>query len=127
MNKLDEATTPIWDDIDMSSLKVDKAKEKSEEKRGLVDLGVDLAVRWAFGTSLGCITLFGCWAYKMEMNQSASLAQTAAMAKTLATISEDIKEQNKVAERVSKIENTRFSAERGKALEDRVLVLEQRK
>jgi hypothetical protein len=29
--------------------------------------------------------------------------------------------------RVSKIENTRFSAERGNALEDRVLVLEQKK
>lgn len=122
---LDEATTPHWEDSEVSEAEEDKVEPTRTPRRRTKEkdpVGSWLATKLTQASAnIGGFILTGgiIWSINVSVELKATTIK-------LAEISEQLKEVIAIDKRVSKIEATRYAIDRGASVERDVLVIQSK-
>ena len=119
MNDLDETTTPLWDDED----EMPSSTPQTPQQTASAWWG-DIAGKVASGAGLALVVAAIGWAVNVDRTQQQTLHEMATQTTKLVEISRQLENLTAMDKRISHIEATRFTRERGEELERRLIVLE---
>jgi hypothetical protein len=124
--RLEEATTPLWDDnseVEWSSKLANNNKNESEpnKKNDTFSIMLDKVS----GPVVVAVLLgVAAWMVNVDRSQQLTLYEMATQTKILDEMLAKLNEIPLLDKRISKLEDTRFTRERGEDLEKKVIIIQ---
>lgn len=126
---LEDTTTPDWEGVDLFFLRQEVSmptEQKPKPTPTIHDWFAEIGNKVASGASLALIVAGIGWAVNVDRTQQEALHAMSAQTKSLEEIDRKLENLTAIDKRVSFIESTRFSRERGEEFDRRLTLIESR-